>query len=266
MEELTVNLNNLCFESENPYDNDDDIKEIFRNGITPENILNASRAIRVKEKSRFLKFPVAIASQINVQQAASIKDLQVAAETIYSSEIIRATLESIELVDNDEIILRVLGPFSTLLESIGPDTLFKWLYKYKNEIHSALSEITEILAGYINSALSKGVTIISLAEPSAIVGIIGERRYREFVLNYNIILLRRIESYLDKSILHICPKTSYLLERYNLMVREVLNYHSSSYAQALIDLKSDNNIKFIGHRCINNENAEVDKIYVLRLL
>lgn len=266
MSELAVNLNNFCFKSENSYYKDNEITSILNNGVTPQNILNASRIIRDKEKSRFLKLPVDFISQVKVQPKATIEELPQIAEAVYCWEKLEATLESIELAGKEDVILRVLGSFSALLENVDSNTLFKWLCKHKNEMHLALKKITEAQITYINSALDKGVNIISLAEPSAMAEIIGEGRYREFVTYYTVKLLKGIEANLDKSIVHICPKTSYQLERYGFVTGEVLSCCSNSYAQALIELTQNNNIKYIGHRCINAEHAEVDKIYVLKLL
>ena len=266
MSELTVNLNKFCFEFENSYYKDNDIISILQNGVTPQNILNASRIIRDKENSRFLKLPVDFISRVKVQPKVSIEELPKITDAIYSGEELKVTLESIELAGNEDIILRVLGPFSALLQNVDSNTLFKWLYKHKNEVHFALKKITEAQTAYINSALNKGVNIISLAEPSALVEVIGEERYREFIIYYIVKLLKEIEANLDKSIVHICPRTSYQLERCGFVTREVLSYCSNSYAQALVELAQNNNIKYIGHRCINAENTKVDKIYVLKLL
>jgi hypothetical protein len=264
MSEGTKNLNDFCFESENSYYKDNDIIRILNNGITPENILKAARIIREKEKSMFLKLPLDFISQVKVLPRVSIEELPEIAEAVYSGEELEAVLKSIELASNEDIILRVLGPFSALLENVDSNTLFKWLCKHKNETHFALNKITEGLTAYINSALNKGADIISLAEPSAMAEVIGEGHYREFVIYYTVKLLREIEANLDKSIVHICPKISYQLERYGFAAREVLSYSSNSYAQALAEL-AQSNIKYIGHRCINAENTKVDEIYVLKL-
>lgn len=266
MNESAVNLNDFCFKFENPYYKDNDILSIFQNDATPQNILNASKIVRDKEKSRFLKLPVNFVSQAKVQQKVSIEELPRIAVAYYCGEQFKAVLKSIELAGNEDIILRVLGPFSALLENIGSNTFFKWLSKHKSEMHYALQEITEAQAAYIHSALGKGVNIISFAEPSAMVEVIGERRYREFVVYYTVKLLKKIEANLNKSVVHICPKTSYQLEMYGFLNREELSYRCNSYAQALIEIAQNNNIKFIGHRCINAELAKVDKIYVLKLL
>jgi|GEM_PF-2228735 len=267
MGEVAVNLNNFCYEFENSYFNDNDVTSILNNGVTPENILNALRIIKDKEKSKFIKLPMDFQSYIKkVPTNISFEDLPKIAEALYRGEELKAILGSIELARDEDIILRVLGPFSTLLQSLGSNTLFKWLFKYKNQVHSALTIVTEAQVAYINSALREGVNIISFAEPSAMEEVIGEKCYREFVMDYTIKLLKSIEANLDKSILHICPKTSYQLERYGVITSEVLNYCGNSYAQALIELAQNNNIKYIGHRCINAEHVKVDKIYVLKFL
>ncbi|OGO79545.1 MAG: hypothetical protein A2Y23_09775 [Clostridiales bacterium GWB2_37_7] len=266
MNKSAENLNSFCYELENSYYKDNDITSIFQHGVTPQNILNTSRIIRDKEKSRFLKLPVDFISPIKAQTKVSIKELPKIAEAIYCSEDLKAALESIELADNEDIILRVLGPFSALLENVDTNTLFKWLCKHKSEMHFALEKTTETLAAYINSALNKGVNIISFAEPSALAEVIGEDRYKEFIIYYTVKLLKEIEANLDKSIVHICPRTSFQLERYGFVTREVISYCSDSYGKALLELAQNNNIKYIGHRCINAENTKVDKIYVLKLL
>lgn len=265
MNEPAVNLNNFCFESENSYYKDKDIISILQKGITPQNILNASRIIRYKENSRFLKLPVDFIPQIKIQPKLSIEELPEIAEAVYKGKEFEVNLESIELAGSEDVILRVLGPFSALLQNIDSNTLFKWLYKHKSEMHFALNKITEALVSYINTALSKGANIISLAESSAMADVIGENRYREFVIYYTVKLLRNIEPNLTKSIVHICPRTSYQLERFGFAARETISC-CNSYGQALIELSQNNNIKYVGGRCINAEHAKVDKIYALKLL
>ncbi len=264
-DESLVDLNRFCYEFEASYYKDKDIISILQMGATPQNLLNASKLIRNKEKSRFLKFPVNLTTQEMVREKANIEDLPKIAEAIYTSEELKSTLESIELAGNEDIVLKVLGPFSSLLERIDSNTLFKWLYKHKNEMHSALEKIMEDLADYINTAIDKGANIISIAEPSAMVEVIGEVCYKEFVILYMVKLLKEIEANMNKSIVHICPRSSIYLERYGFAAIEELLYSSNSYGQALIDLAKNKDIKFIGHRCINAEDAKVDKIYVLRL-
>lgn len=264
MKKQVENLYDFCYGAENSYYKDKDITDIFHNGITPENILEASRTVKYKEKSMFLRLPVNFISQANARTSKSIEELLEIVESIYKDKEFEAVLESIELSGDEYVILDVLGPFSTLLQNIDSNTLFKWLYKYKSQMHFALEKITESLSAYINTALSKGANIISLAEPSAIINVIGENRYKEFVIYYIVKLLRDIESSITKNIVHICPIISYQLESYGYLTREVLSCQSQSYGQALIEIAQNSSIKYVGHRCINAEHAKVDKIYALR--
>ena len=75
MKKQVENLYDFCYGAENSYYKDKDITDIFHNGITPENILEASRTVKYKEKSMFLRLPVNFISQANARTSKSIEEL-----------------------------------------------------------------------------------------------------------------------------------------------------------------------------------------------
>lgn len=259
-------LNKFCYKYERSYEMDEEIKSIVNNGITSQSMLNAARLIRDREKSRFLKLPVNLTAGLHYQPKVSIAELTQIAEAIYGEQETGLALKSIELAEREEIMLRVLGPFSALMEAVGSNLLFKWLCRHTEEVQLALTKITENLSVYIEAAIGRGAAIISLAEPSVLTEVLGEERCRDNVLLHTVRLMRVLESPLDNGILHLCPRTSYQLEDFGLIRREKVGCSKQTYAAALSESVQNRDIKYVGHGCIHGENRIVDKLYVLKLL
>lgn len=256
----------FCYSLEKDYSNDHDIKQIYKDGVTPQLILTASRLIRERENSPLIKLnfeTIPIVSDETDPQ--NIENLPEIIDIACSSGSLKMVMECIEFTKSEDIMLKMQGPFSILLSLVGGDQLFKWLCKYKNEINYSLDKITDAISDYATEAINKGVRIISLADPSAMADLLGEKKYKEFSAKYLISFLNKIEPYLENSLVHLCPRTSIILEKYGFVTSEIIYYERGNYAQALIELAQHSTVKFVGHRCVNAETVKNDKIYVLKL-
>lgn len=260
----------LCYQYERDFSKDDEVTNILKDGVTSRAMLHASKAIKSKENSRLIKLPLSLnveteALSIEGVDYSNINDLSFIADIACSSGSLKMVLECIEIAGVEDIMLKVQGPFSCLLSVVGSNTLFKWMGKSQEEVERALDKITDGLANYMKEAVKKGVNIISLADPSGMVKILGENNYKRFVAKYIIKLLKKIAPYLEHAIVHLCPLTSMPLEKYGFITTQTYYYDRSNYAQALIELAHYETIHFIGHRCINAENISNDKVYILSI-
>ena len=177
----------------------------------------------------------------------------------------RVTLDCIENARTESIMLKVQAPFSALMKLIGSNRTFKWLCAYPREMHRALRTLTEKTAGFCMEALSKGTPVISLADPSGMLELLGEKRYTEFCAFYALLLVRKLDPYLDAAVVHICPRTSLTLERLRLIRSEIMDFRTDNYANAVLELSKRREVRLLGHRCINAEHTDDSRIHVLKL-
>jgi uroporphyrinogen-III decarboxylase len=169
-------------------------------------------------------------------------------------------LEMIEkLPPGKTVLLKANGPYSILASLISPSLFYRWLAKNKAQVHTALERITSGLVLYILKAVSKGVKILSLADPYANPDILGEKHYREFAASYLVKLLKEITNKAPGLVTHLCPHNSLVLEKYGFLKcqTEIEALASDeSYINLLIALTNRKNSILLGHQCIYTEKPQ----------
>lgn len=253
---------NLCNSLEVNHFEDDDVKKLFYGGFTSSRLLKAAHLIRQKENSPLLKLNLDIKPS---EEVDNIENLPEVLRIACSSGTMQVTLDCIENAATESVMLKVQAPFSALMMLIGSNRTFKWICSYPQEMHHALRELTEKTASFCIEAISKGTPIISLADPSGMLELLGEKRYREFCAFYVLLLLRKLYPSLDKSVVHICPRTSLILEQLQLLRAEVDHYEGENYANAVLQYAEQSENRILGHRCINAEYAADNRIYILTM-
>jgi uroporphyrinogen-III decarboxylase len=169
---------------------------------------------------------------------------------IHLLEMIEKTLPEINSLGKT-ILLKANGPYSILASLVSPPLFYRWLAKNKVQVHAALERISTGLAAYILKAVSKGVKILSIADPYANPDILGEKHYREFAAFYLVKLLKEIISKAPGLIIHLCPHNSLILEKYGFLKSRAEYIEAESYIDLLITLT--NNSTLLGHQCIYAE-------------
>ena len=105
---------------------------------------------------------------------------------------------------------------------------------------------------YINEGINRGAQIISYGDPAGALDIVGPKIYREYsgISTFNI--LKRVESELGDSIIHICGKTSTAFQNMDLIEAHPIKLEEGiTYGQAIdFILRNRMNVKIIGHNCI----------------
>jgi hypothetical protein len=159
-------------------------------------------------------------------------------------------------------LLKANGPYSILASLTDPPLLYRWLSKKPAEIHRGLEKITAGLDAYILKAFDRGVSILSLADPFANPGVLGESRCREFAGSYLIKLLKGIMEAGHKGrVIHLCPHNSIALEKFGLLKSETLPIETgpddggASYLDGLLKAGNPDGTTLLGHQCIYTKNA-----------
>ena len=252
----------LCNALEIDHFEDEDVKHLLNEGVTSSSLLEAAHLIQQKEKSPLLKLNLDMEAEEDVNH---IENLPKILEIACSSGTMQVTLDCIESDRTRSVMLKVQAPFSALMMLIGSNRTFKWICAHPREMHWALQTLTEKTFDFCREAISRGVPILSLADPSGMLELLGEKRYQEFCAFYAILLLRKLMPYLDETVVHICPRTSLILERLQLIHGEMHHFTHENYAGVVLQYAKQREVHIMGHRCINLEHSVDNRAYILTL-
>lgn len=104
------------------------------------------------------------------------------------------------------VIGSLTGPLSTAASIVDPMTFLKELRKNKENSHKAVNYVTNHLLEYARLMAENGVTIISIADPTATGEILGPKMFEEYAVHYLNILADNIHKMGIPVIIHICGK------------------------------------------------------------
>jgi uroporphyrinogen-III decarboxylase len=172
---------------------------------------------------------------------------------------VREVLEAIQKKGpGTTALLKVNGPYSVLASLVEPQQFYRWLRKAPVPVQQGLETIRSGIKGYILEAFALGVEMLSLADPYANAGVLGEGHYRVFA---EAPLMRLVQEVLQENpspgrIIHLCPHTSLLLEQFGLLKGETVltAAYPTTYTLLLRD-GAAKGIPLVGHRCIYSKAA-----------
>ena len=152
------------------------------------------------------------------------------------------------------------------------NAIYKYLIKYdrlSDEARALMNEkikdIEEKLLERVDTAISDGYKIISLADPLSSIEFLGKKGAKVYIDTILLDLIYKIKYLCEKNtcILHLCPRLSNLLKSdENTKFKEVkLNSSYNSLVEALL---SNHKESITAFRCIHF-CGEIDKIKAIRL-
>ena len=152
------------------------------------------------------------------------------------------------------------------------NAIYKYLIKYdrlSDEVRAVMNEkikdIEEKLLERVDTAISDGYKIISLADPLSSIEFLGKKGAKVYIDTILLDLIYKIKYLCEKNtcILHLCPRLSALLKSdENTKFKEVkLNSSYNSLVEALL---SNHKESITAFRCIHF-CGEIDKIQAIRL-
>ena len=182
---------------------------------------------------------------------------------LYSGRISKV-LEAVQkLKDNGEkVCLAVIGPISLATSIMDSQLFYRTLRKDREAVNKLLNLIEDTIVEYMLEGIKQGVDIISFADPTGTIDIVGPKVYKDVSgkVTYNI--LKRIENQLGNTIVHLCGKTSTSLENIGFLEKDRIKVEGSSYGEMLNNIsKERNDIKFVGHWCIKSNRVPKELVY-----
>ena len=110
--------------------------------------------------------------------------------------------------DNTVVGTSQWAPFTLGGLSFGVENLMRAIYKDKSAVHAVLEFATELCIAYLDPFIDAGVSMISLADPTASGDLISAEQFSEFSLPYLSRVAQHIRSRGVWVLVHICGNTT----------------------------------------------------------
>lgn len=152
----------------------------------------------------------------------------------------------------EQVVLEISGPFTVLNVLIDVKYVFRGFRKNPELVYKVFEKIGNELLRFVDEAKTCGVNMISYADSSGSVSIIGPKMAEQVVNNFTYDFLKRLEEKADENLLILlCPKTTFaLLGTEKARFVDVQLEKPMRYGQACVEMIGKT--KFAGQMCIKN--------------
>ncbi len=199
-------------------------------------------------------YPFSTLEEINPVQFNLMKDKR-----------IRTLIEVIKKLKEETLVLEVEAPFSVLAALIDPMKLYLAMQTEPDKLEKILKKIVLEEAEYIKAVIQAGCRIISLAEPTGTVDMVGEKCFKECSGMAAFMFLKELEKFLSNSVVHLCGKLSSSMIAVHMAREEEYFVPGETYLENLIEATKNPEIHFVGQRCIHQRKNGTGKIHVMRI-
>lgn len=187
-----------------------------------------------------------------------IEDLLNINRSLINDSNIQILIEQIKNNKNSKIVYKMQGAFSILVELLGAKKAFIWIKKHKDKVSNCLGLINKALIEYAITINNIGVKVISYSDPSGTPGLLGDKLYLNCVAIHNLEFLEEVSKNGKGLAVHICPRTSYPIDRLCLMDRESIRCKMDNIIDELFYRAANNKIVITGNQCINKQNTTIE--------
>ncbi len=154
----------------------------------------------------------------------------------------------------ERVVVNITGPISLATSIMDSRTFYKLIRKDTEKASKLLKTIEDSLVDFILESIKSGVDIISFADPTGCMDIVGPKVYKEVSGKYTYNILKRVEGQMGQALIHLCGKTSTSLEATDLIETHKLKVEGSNYFEMLRNIKKERkDVNFIGHWCMKQE-------------
>ncbi len=168
-------------------------------------------------------------------------------------------LSSIKILKDsgEDVILCVTGPISIATSIFESRLFYGAVRKERDKIDRLLTIIGDSTVKYALEAIKQGADIISFADPTGTIDIVGPKVYAEIAGRSVYNILKRVENKLTNTIVHLCGKTSTSLEAIGLLKSETIEANGKNYFEMIENIRKEReNIRFIGHWCLKVDKSD----------
>ncbi len=171
------------------------------------------------------------------------------------SEVLKACKSLREQGEN--VVLNVSGPFTIMNVLIEPRVVFKTFRKNPELIREVFNKFQHEIIEFIEEAQKVGVNIISYADSSGGVNILGPKFAEQVVEMFTYPLLKTMDKIINEEIIIVlCPKTTFsLLGTDKAVWKDVSLGGPLNYEEGFI--KAIGLAKFVGQTCMKNKDFQL---------
>lgn len=167
----------------------------------------------------------------------------------------------------ENVALMISGPFTILNVLMDPRHVFRAMRKQPEKMQRVFDRLSEELLRFIERAIGYDVNIISYADPSGSLNILGPKNTGYMVGHFTYPFLKRAEkTAAGRAQIFLCPKTSFALLGMDKMEwADIPVEGPMPYVDAVLSVKEKTAIA--GQMCIKNSGYMVEKVVrAVRLL
>ncbi|WPC41139.1 uroporphyrinogen decarboxylase family protein [Clostridium sp. JS66] len=157
----------------------------------------------------------------------------------------------------EKVLLYISGPFTIMNVLIDPRHVFKLFRKEPDTMKAIFDKFQKEILRFVEEAKKAGVNMISYADSSGGLNILGPKYAEQTVEMFTYPLLKNIEKMIDdEMIVLLCPKTTFALLGTDKAVWKDINLGGSiKYSEACEKVMGQ--AKFVGQMCIKNKDFEL---------
>lgn len=161
--------------------------------------------------------------------------------------------------EGEQVVLQISGPFTILNALIDVRCVFKALRKKPELMKKVFWKLGEEILRFAAEAEKCGVELISYADSSGGVNILGPKLAEQVVNDFTYKFLKKLEEATDKrTMILLCPKTVFaLLGTEKAEFESIEMAEPMRYGEACIRMIGT--VKFAGQMCIKNIGYRLDK-------
>lgn len=155
------------------------------------------------------------------------------------------------------VAVNVEGPFTILGLLIDSAELFKGIYLQRALLEQTLQVLENSIVKYVEACVAQGAKIISYADPTGALELIGPKLYRELAGKSSYTILEKLESRLEGALIHLCGISSLNMESAGFCTaKKVVVPGARTYGDSLCQVVANQpDIKVVGHNCMKSTPA-----------
>ncbi|CAH2214200.1 uroporphyrinogen decarboxylase family protein [Tepidibacter aestuarii] len=157
----------------------------------------------------------------------------------------------------ENVLLYISGPFTIMNVLIDPRHVFKTFRKNPDIMKDIFDKFQNEILRFVEEAQKSGVNMISYADSSGGLNILGPKFSEQVVEMFTYPLLKRMEELInDETIVLLCPKTTFaLLGTDKAEWKDISLEGPTKYSEAC--MKVIGQTKFVGQTCIKNKEFQL---------
>ena len=160
-------------------------------------------------------------------------------------------------------VFKLTGPFTTLMNLIEPRGLFKAIRKDREAVQGLLRSISAYSLACVQEAVSRGVSVISLAESSATTDLVGPKVFSDLVGPEIMGLMEAMTLIPGDWSGHLCGRLSTSLEEVGFIEVSRIETGRGRYGDNLETLRKEG-VRWLCHSCISMTPKETSQAWTFR--